>query len=89
LGCTACHDDQTVPRASNTLRGGHEDHVLGERFVCQECHRSVVNAVNGIVAPALHVDGSVQVAFLAAGFSYVGGRCTGSCHGENHQGERW
>lgn len=88
-GCASCHDDQTVPRASNTLRGAHEDHVLGERFTCQECHRSVVNAVNGIVAPALHVDGSVQVSFLVAGFSYVGGRCTGSCHGENHQGERW
>ena len=38
---------------------------------------------------AWHVNESVQVSFLAAGFSYASGRCTGTCHGEQHSGERW
>jgi predicted CxxxxCH...CXXCH cytochrome family protein len=87
--CAACHDDATVPSANNTLRGRHRLHVLTERYPCQECHNTVVNAANAIIAPALHVNESVQVSFLAAGFSYASGRCTGTCHGERHSGDSW
>jgi predicted CxxxxCH...CXXCH cytochrome family protein len=86
--CAACHDDETVA-VGNTLRGQHRLHVLNERYPCQECHRTVVNGQKAIIAANLHVNESVQVSFLAAGFSYANGRCTGTCHGEQHSGERW
>ena len=89
LACSACHDDRTIPSAQNTLRGQHRRHVLTLALGCNECHTTVVNAANAIIAPALHVNEVVNVAFLPAGFSYAAGRCTGTCHNMRHAGESW
>ena len=89
LACSACHDDATIPSAQNTLRGQHRLHVLSQRYLCYECHNTVVNAANAIINPALHVNEVTNVAFLPAGFTYSAGRCTGTCHSKTHSGYRW
>jgi hypothetical protein len=85
--CHGCHPDWTSSEALlGTMSGDHDEHV-GD-IACAGCHGGVVSAGNDIVAPALHVDGAVETAF-PAGFTFVGGTCTGVCHGESHNGRSW
>ena len=71
------------------LNGGpvrYAAHRIGPlNITCADCHRSVTSDGANIVAPALHVDKRRQTTF-PAGFTYdpATRRCTGSCHGENH-----
>ncbi len=78
--CATCH-----PNAG--LQGRHRNH-LGEA-TCSECHGDTLNNNGTIGDIALHVNGHIDVAISAPGFSFVGGTCNGTCHGEGHNGRRW
>ena len=58
----------------------------GAGVTCTDCHRQVTTNGTSIANPLLHVDKSKQVAFTVAGFAYdpATRRCTGTCHGDNH-----
>ncbi len=88
LGCGDCHPDAASPPAQwNAMSGRHALH-LGEGITCSECHGSVVDATQGIVNPALHVNGGPDL-LLAGTVTFLGASCTGSCHGHNHQNDAW
>jgi len=82
LGCVdGCHggDPNRTGMSSNHRRGDHKK-------ACVTCHKSVVNSSNQIVNAALHVNGTKDVQFTAAGSSYnpANRSCTGTgsgCHG--------
>lgn len=77
--CNTCHP-------SRMLSGRHDDH-LEEGIVCADCHGAVVNSSGQIIGSNLHVNRAVDVRI--DGLNYDGARCTGSCHGEDHNSSRW
>lgn len=83
--CRSCHPDQTNDAGWRGMSGRHEDH-LDEGFVCAECHGGVVSPGGAIVDASLHVDGQVS---LALPITWNNGTCTGTCHGETHNGRTW
>ena len=88
--CHDCHPDPSSGRDAWRARfigERHEDH-LREGMTCSDCHGATTNAGLQIIAPALHVDGEIQLQ-LPSGITHTGTTCTGSCHGENHQYEQW
>jgi predicted CxxxxCH...CXXCH cytochrome family protein len=86
--CHLCHPDRTSGEgALEGMSGDHEDHV-DEGVACAECHPDVVSLQDTIVAPERHVDGAVAVR-LPQGMTQVGSTCTGTCHGEAHDGRNW
>lgn len=82
--CHMCHGDQTSSRG---MSGEHDEH-LGERLECGECHSDVLTGNASFTHPDRHVDGTIDV-HLPSGMNWSGGRCTGACHGEDHEGEDW
>ncbi len=90
LGCGGCHaGPQSGSTAWGTMSGDHRRH-LGDGMSCMDCHQSVTTGGNSIAAPSLHVDGQRQVVFSDSRITYdpATRRCTGPCHGENHN-ETW
>ena len=91
--CNDCHADIN---SSSTLWGqmsGEHRRHLGTRAKCSECHFNVTNASQVILAPTKHVDG-VKDVMMDPGNSITratNGRCTGRCHGveHDHQGDSW
>jgi hypothetical protein len=84
--CGDCHGDAS---SSASLNGEHREHVK-HKVECQECHNSVVSGETNIIAPELHVDGSLQLEIKDSNVTMSDDlRCTGACHGENHRDERW
>jgi hypothetical protein len=83
--CGSCHGDPADRRSWDDMSGEHEKH-LDEGIDCAECHPATVNAGGQIVGPELHVDGEPQV---DPPMTWNGATCTGSCHGEFHNGRRW
>jgi predicted CxxxxCH...CXXCH cytochrome family protein len=79
LTCNGCH-----PTA--TLGGSHRRHIGEENVPCSECHNQVAASNTTILAPALHVDGVKQVRITTATITWdpATRRCTGPCHGDNH-----
>lgn len=91
--CDDCHPDQTSNGDDwDGMSGEHKKH-LEEGYACYECHDSVVDAGQGLIGPALHVDGQPTVSLLpATGITYNGSTCSGgSCHGSghNHSNDGW
>ena len=88
VGCSGCHGSVNQRRG---LSGEHGEH-LGEGVSCGECHQSVVS-LDGrdIIDKNLHLNGSVQIQFNQRGISLDANRlsCSGECHGEDHDNERW
>jgi len=86
LACVdGCHggDPNRAGMSSGHRRNEH-------RKPCATCHRSVVGAANQILDAALHVNGTKDVQFTAAGSSYNAAKksCTGTgngCHGSGTQ----
>ena len=72
---------------SSTMSGEHRKHI-GKGLGCEECHATTVAAANEIVAPNQHVDGTKQTSF-PSGMVFTAGSCTGTCHGEGHDGRNW
>lgn len=86
VGCGDCHAGPADEAEWGTLGGEHRKHLVNG-VTCDECHQSVVDATGAIVGPDLHVQGVRDV--VAPEAPYVGGTCTGTCHGENHTNEGW
>lgn len=85
--CSSCHASLSgAPNTWDELSGHHEDH-LDEGVLCGECHSTVAGA-STMVEPEQHVDGQVQLE-LPVGINRTNGRCTGSCHNENHNNRSW
>jgi predicted CxxxxCH...CXXCH cytochrome family protein len=78
--CQSCHPRQR-------LSGEHGEH-LGEGVDCEDCHGEVVLGRDEIKDFSLHIDDEIHLAF-PSGFTYQDDRCSGRCHGEGHNNERW
>ncbi|MCB9683248.1 MAG: hypothetical protein H6733_17415 [Alphaproteobacteria bacterium] len=87
--CHDCHPDPTSGRDAWEARmsGEHEDH-LREGVTCWECHGGTTNAALAITNVSRHVNGVADVV-LRSGMTRSGGACSGTCHGEDHEAERW
>jgi predicted CxxxxCH...CXXCH cytochrome family protein len=89
MSCASCHADGTNGTAG--LSGEHGEHV-GD-IGCQECHSPVTADGSSILDAALHIDGERAVSFLEPGVTLTREgdviRCSGVCHGEDHQNESW
>jgi hypothetical protein len=85
--CSGCHPDPSTEGRWDAMSGDHEDH-LEEDITCSECHRDVVSDQLAILRPDLHVNGTPDV-HLPPTISFDGDTCTGSCHGEQHNGRNW
>lgn len=91
MQCDSCHASLDSGESSwETMSGEHRKH-LQEGIHCGTCHYDVTEDGQSIRAPVLHVDGANQVRFTEAGITYSPGtgRCSGQCHGERHESERW
>lgn len=87
-GCNDCHGGPTGGRdAWERMSGAHEDH-LREGLACADCHGGTVDASNRIVGLDLHVNRTIDVVTVPA-ITRTAAGCTGTCHGEDHAGERW
>jgi predicted CxxxxCH...CXXCH cytochrome family protein len=84
LDCNGCHD---ASDQGDHLSGEHHKHIE-EGLGCNECHSATVSNNTTISNPANHVDGEKDVV-LPSGMSRSGGECTGTCHGERHDGRNW
>ncbi len=72
--CSSCHGR---PPGS----GQHGEHGS----TCNDCHQGA-----GTGSGLEHFyDGEVDIAFSVPNFIYSGGNCTGTCHGESHNGRSW
>jgi hypothetical protein len=67
------------------LSGEHREH-FGHNVGCEVCHPNTDDG-NDIENPTTHVDGEVTLDMPDV--TVDDGRCSGSCHGENHQNEDW
>ncbi len=87
VNCGSCHP---VAGASNQeiaqLSGEHREHVV-HNVDCQECHPNTGDGAD-ITDPGSHVDGEVTLQ-MPYGVTRTNGRCTGSCHNENHNNDSW
>lgn len=84
--CNACHPDWTMSSRWPSMSGEHDRHI--QIAGCNECHSGVINGANAIVGAALHANGQRNTQF-PSGVTYSGGRCSGTCHGENHSSAAW
>lgn len=82
--CHLCHGDATNARG---LTGAHADHAE-EGVSCGDCHSTVASGNSTISNPDKHVDGNIDLAMPSA-VTWNSGTCSGSCHGEGHNNERW
>ena len=91
MQCDSCHPGIGSSEGRwATMSGEHRKH-LQEGFNCGNCHLDVTENGLSIRGPILHVDGTRQIRFTDTRITYnpATGRCSGSCHGENHQSESW
>ncbi|MDP2311479.1 MAG: c-type cytochrome domain-containing protein [Pseudomonadota bacterium] len=94
-GSVSCGDCHAVTESGEAgwseMSGEHREHLRfddGEPISCNECHGEVVNGAGAIVHVEEHVDGEADV--LMQGDMLRGAQtCTGTCHGELHNGSRW
>lgn len=87
--CGTCHAVESSWWTGGWLfLGGEHIKHLWEGYLCADCHGATVASGDTIVDPALHVNGSLDVA-LPSGMSWSAGTCTGDCHGETHNGRSW
>jgi predicted CxxxxCH...CXXCH cytochrome family protein len=78
LTCTSCHPTTAL------TSGEHKKHIRDENMDCVECHQTVVNAAMGIIAPALHVNGTKEVKMPNGTYNPANKACSGlgnGCHG--------
>lgn len=83
VDCGSCHGDASSTR---DMSGEHGEH-LHEGVQCGDCHADTVSGNSTITDGDRHVDGRVDVAI--DGTSWNGSTCSGRCHGEDHDNERW
>lgn len=88
MTCHSCHGYSDNATSMQTMTSNHRrsDH----RVACVLCHSATIDANGNIVDATMHVNKKRDVKFSgdAAGVTFNNGRCTGSCHGKNHN-ENW
>ncbi len=93
MSCEGCHAGPASGSAAwATMSGRHRLHLNLNGVTCADCHVDVTTNGLAITNPALHVDGIKQASSGVAGFAITQAgqvRCTGACHGDNHQNESW
>ena len=65
---------------------------LKEGLNCGNCHLDVTEDGLSIRAPGLHVDGPpIQIRFTDTNITYnrATNRCSGDCHGKEHENKSW
>jgi predicted CxxxxCH...CXXCH cytochrome family protein len=83
--CTSCHASGTGQYNSYSS-GRHSKHA---GYACIECHdtaKLAANHFNTLNTSAMEGPASGT---LKSSLNYNGSSCTVTCHGENHQGDRW
>ena len=89
MDCGSCHAGaESSESAISRMSGRHHTHVWDERIDCSDCHGETTDDDRTIADTSLHINGQVDIA-LHDGIEYSDGRCTGSCHRENHENRRW
>ncbi|MEZ4237196.1 MAG: c-type cytochrome domain-containing protein [Myxococcota bacterium] len=85
IACGGCHAVSQFRQLSDP----HERHI-DEGIGCQECHGTVSSAPYEILPAqrAQHLDGDIDLT-LPAGMTRSGETCSGTCHGETHNGRHW
>jgi predicted CxxxxCH...CXXCH cytochrome family protein len=82
MQCNSCH-----PNSTRNLPDAHRKH---EDESCSDCHATVANGNTIIIGPNLHIDGQTSVAFgSSVTWDPATKRCSGSCHGRNHNNNPW
>ena len=85
--CNGCHS--FIGSGTTGMSGEHARHLGGGvGATCVDCHAATLNAQNAIANPSKHVNKIREVMFSgdAAAVTWTAGnqRCTGLCHGFNH-----
>lgn len=93
MTCEGCHAGPDGGNAAwSTMSGDHRRH-LGDNMSCNDCHADVTADGRTLTNAGLHLDGIKQLAFSEPGFTAtIQGtqiRCSGVCHGDNHNNENW
>lgn len=89
VACGTCHAVEASWWTGGWLNlGGEHIKHLWEGYLCAECHSATVAEGDVIVDPALHVNGTLDVA-LPYGMTWSAGTCNGECHGEGHTNQTW
>src|SRR5207248_3230477 len=88
MTCHSCHGFKDNTASLSTMSGRHRSHV-GYANGCYTCHSQTVGSNDAIAKPANHVNKVKDVVFTGITMTYANGRCTGTCHGQNHQGDSW
>ena len=89
--CNSCHPSLASTTAEwETMSGDHRRH-LNDNMTCVECHGATVSAQNEVNDVLNHLDGEKDVMFTTSMVAYVAAtrRCTGACHGKNHDSLTW
>jgi predicted CxxxxCH...CXXCH cytochrome family protein len=90
MTCDSCHAGPDGSAAWSTMSGEHRRHLQFSGVTCADCHLDVTADGRTLTNPVLHIDGLRQTA--SADLTIEPGatvRCTGACHGENHNNEPW
>ncbi len=89
LDCNSCHAGPGTGRDRwATMSGEHEDH-LREGVPCVGCHAATIDDADEISGPMQHVNGAVDLEFAPGTITRTDASCSGTCHGEAHDAERW
>jgi predicted CxxxxCH...CXXCH cytochrome family protein len=77
LACGGCHSVN-----GTGMSGEHRRHIVEENMRCSQCHGSVVDAAQTIIAPNLHVNGVHEIKMAAGTFNPATRACSNTgCHG--------
>jgi predicted CxxxxCH...CXXCH cytochrome family protein len=100
-GCRACHvvgTAQGSPQYNSAWSGEHRKHNGGDvNALCTDCH-AMANGTSGatnhykfLATPAMEGPAGQTVApqGVPSAYNQTAKTCTLTCHGENHQNERW
>jgi predicted CxxxxCH...CXXCH cytochrome family protein len=94
LSCVSCHADASGTESDwEDMSGKHKLHI-GHGAVCANCHGTTVDGDQTIIDPALHVNGTVDLALdEEVAWTASSRTCDGECHlgthTKDHQGKRW
>ncbi|MCA9617656.1 MAG: hypothetical protein KC731_01455 [Myxococcales bacterium] len=87
MSCKSCHPGSTGG-GWNAMSGEHNKH-MNENVDCNDCHHATTTNDTSISGLGVHVNGNVEIDFGSNQITRTNNRCTGTCHGENHNQETW